>query len=96
MTFGIHDRYNSRSEVSLRSWQRSSLMEELGPIAFEYPKHCAPLQSADMLSNEIYRCWLKLVDGRTEDSSRVICSGISLEMPSTKAASQTNVHSGAL
>jgi hypothetical protein len=41
-------------------------MEELGPIAFEYPKHCAPLQSADMLSNEIYRCWLKLVDGRTE------------------------------
>jgi Protein of unknown function (DUF3800) len=66
MMFGIHDRYNSRSEVSLKSWKQFNLMEELDSISFGYPKNYPPLQSADMLSNEIYRCWLKLVDGRTE------------------------------
>lgn len=66
MMFGVQDEYNKRSEMALASWQSNNMLEWLRPISFDSPKYVSALQPADMLGNEMYRCWLKTTQRTTD------------------------------
>lgn len=65
--FALQDEYNERSDMALNSWQSWGLLRALGPLSFDSPQCVPALQPADMLGNEMYRCWLKVTQGATKE-----------------------------
>jgi hypothetical protein len=59
MLFGVTDEYNDRSKQALEAWSRYRMFPTLGPIAFDYPWRCVPIQPADMLVHELAASWDK-------------------------------------
>jgi hypothetical protein len=80
MVFAVQDEYNDRSDMTLKSWQRAGLMQEFLPLMFDFPKHVPALQPADILVNEMYRSWLQVKRGTTQD--RFVLSDILRDMAS--------------
>jgi hypothetical protein len=74
MMFAIQDQYNKRSESALKSWQAFGLLENLRPLAFDYPRLRPALQPADILSNEMYRLLLRYKSGASSAPSQLLCA----------------------
>jgi len=72
MMFAIQDEYNKRSESALKSWQAFGLLENLRPLAFDYPKFRPALQPADILSNEMYRLLMRHKSGASSAPSQLL------------------------
>lgn len=77
MVFAVQNEYNARSEAALNSWQSWGVLENLGPIAFDYPYRTPALQPADMIGHEMYRCWLKVANGASQFTASNLLSDLS-------------------